>query len=61
MEKTMLEMNNTELFNVLAGSKGVMPQMYMQDAIRAYRKAHGTSKKVDLHTMLVSYVDSEKR
>ena len=60
MEKTMMEMSNTELFNVLAGSKGVMPQMYMQDAIKAYRQAHGTAKKADLRTMLLSYMENKR-
>ena len=59
MEKAMMEMSNTELFGVLTGSKGVMQQMYMQNAIKAYRKANG-SQKADLRTMLLSYVDAKK-
>jgi len=41
MNKKFTEMNNGELFSVLTGSYGIMPQMLLKDIISKYKKLHG--------------------
>ncbi len=58
--KTMMEMTNSELFNVLTGGNGIMAQYELQKVIEAYRhqrKANGQSGRVDLSTMVHEYLD----
>ncbi len=58
MTKTLSEMNNTELFNVLAGGRGIMAQFQLQQIILAYRQTHkGT--KADLMTMVQDYLQNQ--
>ncbi len=61
--KTMAEMNNAELFNVLTGGNGVMAQYQLQKVIAAYRhqrKAQDTQKKADLAEMVRFYLEQEQ-
>ena len=58
MEKTMAEMNNKELFSVLTGSRGIVPQMLLQNIIRTYRKGR-MNANADLRTMVQAYLGGE--
>ena len=58
MEKTLSEMNNRELFSVLSGSRGIMPQMMLRKVVLAYRKRRQNSN-VDLMTMVRAYMNGE--
>ena len=60
MEKTLSEMNNRELFSVLSGSRGIMPQMMLRKVVMAYRKCRRGSN-ADLMTMVRAYVNGECR
>ncbi len=56
--KTLAEMNNRELFSVLAGSD-VIQQAYLQKIVRAYlkySKHEGHDQVVDLMTMVKDYM-----
>ena len=59
MKKTLVEMDNNELFGVLAGMQGVMAKLYLQDAINAYRRDFGMNSKADLVTMVQHYVTTD--
>ena len=59
MKKTLVEMDNNELFGVLAGTQGVMAKLYLQDAINAYRRDFGMNAKADLVTMVQHYVTTD--
>ena len=54
--KTLSEMNNRELFCVLTGDKGVVPQAMLQNMIRAYKARHpekaGKIGEVDLSAIV---------
>ena len=60
MEKTMAEMSNKELFSVLAGSRGIVPQMLLQNIIRRYRRQQRNAD-ADLRTMVQAYLREECR
>ena len=55
--KTLYDMTNRELFCVLAGDKGIVYQMYLQDALRKYLASH--PEEADLQTMVRTVVDEE--
>jgi hypothetical protein len=55
--KPFTEMTSTELFVILTGGRGVMPQMYLQDVLKEYLKKHKDTS--DLVTM-VHAVAAEK-
>ena len=47
--KPFTEMTSTELFVILTGGRGVMPQMYLQDVLKEYLKKHkDTSDRVTM-------------
>ena len=50
MEKAFTEMSSRELFLVLTGERGVVPQVYLQNIIRDYMKDH--DEDADLPTMV---------
>ena len=58
MEKTLSEMNNRELFSVLSGSRGIMPQMMLRKVVLAYRKRR-VNPDADLMTMVRAYLNGE--
>ena len=55
--KPFTEMTSTELFVILTGGRGVMPQMYLQDVLKEYLKKRKDTS--DLVTM-VHAVAAEK-
>ena len=59
--KTFIEMNNRELFAVLAGNQGVMAQMELQNIVKAYlshcRRTDNAHPDVDLQTMVKEYLE----
>ena len=53
--KPFTEMTSTELFVILTGGRGVMPQMYLQDVLKEYLKKHkDTSDLVWINSRSVS-------
>ena len=56
MDKAFTEMSSRELFLVLTGERGVVPQVYLQNIIRDYMKDH--EEDADLVTMV--HVMAEK-
>ncbi len=50
MEKAFTEMSSRELFLVLTGERGIVPQTYLQNIIRDYMKEHDDD--ADLPTMV---------
>ena len=60
MDKSMAEMTNRELFCVLTGTEGVVPQAQLQRVIRLYLrhiKLHGEERDADLRTMVREYLE----
>ncbi len=61
--KTFVEMTNRELFSVLTGNEGPMAQMQLQKVVKAYlaycRQHNCDHPDVDLHTMVVEYLDGK--
>ena len=58
MEKTFDQMNNRELFAVLAGDQGIMPQMHLQKVGKEYLASH--TEDADMMTMVRWAVENEK-
>ena len=58
MEKAFTEMSSRELFLVLTGERGVVPQVYLQNIIREYMADHGDD--ADLPTMVKVMAEKEK-
>lgn len=58
--KKLSQMNDTELFCVLAGSEGIMPQIVMSGVVEAYEKHTGDralSGNISLSQMVRNYID----
>ena len=58
MEKALTEMSSRELFLVLTGERGVVPQVYLQNIIREYMADHDDD--ADLPTMVKVMAEKEK-
>lgn len=59
MEKPFTEMTSRELFLVLTGDRGVIPQMYLQNIIKEYLRDH--EEPEDLPTMVKAVAAEEDR
>ncbi len=59
--KTMAEMSNSELFNVLTGGCGVMAQFHLQQIIMDYRHRNKTdsAQRMDLSSIVQEYLRSQ--
>lgn len=56
--KPFTEMTSTELFVILTGGRGVMPQMYLQDVLKEYLKKHKDTS--DLVTMVHAVAEEKE-
>ncbi len=57
MEKAFTDMSSRELFLVLTGERGVVPQVYLQNIIRGYMAEHDDD--ADLPTMVKVMAEKE--
>lgn len=54
-KKKFYDMNNQELFCVLAGDQGIMPQKLIKDILKQYLNEH--KEYADLQTMVRTIID----
>ena len=59
MDKVFSEMSNRELFDVLTGGQGPMPQLYLQDIVKDYLESHPDD--ADLQAMVRYAIEKGKK